>query len=45
MECGFINCSICNFYTDCDLVTDTIGDYNHIYINENDKGQFIIDID
>lgn len=45
MECGFINCSICNFHTDCDLDTDTIGDYNHIYIHENDKGQFMIDVD
>lgn len=45
IECGFISCTNCNFHTDCDLDTDTTGDYNRIYIHENDKGQFMIDVD
>lgn len=45
MECGFINCSNCYFHTDCDLDTDTTGDYDHIYIHQNNKSQFIIDVD
>ena len=47
MECGFISCSNpdCNFHTDCDYNTDTTGQYNHIYIYENDKEQFMIDVD
>lgn len=45
MECGYINCPNCDFHTDCDLDTDTTGDYNHIYIYENDKEQFMIDVD
>lgn len=47
MECGFISCSNpnCDFHTDCDYDTDTIGQYNHIYIHENNIGQFMIDTD
>lgn len=47
MECGFICCSNtdCNFHTDCDYDTETTGQYNHIYIHENDIGQFMIDVD
>ena len=47
MECAFITCSNpnCDFYTDCDYDTDTTGQYNHIYIHENNIGQFMIDVD
>lgn len=47
MECAFINCSNpnCDFHTDCDYDTVTTGQYNHIYIHENDIGQFMIDVD
>ena len=47
MECGFIDCSNqdCDFHTDCDLDTDIKGDYKHIYIHENNKHQFMIDIE
>lgn len=47
MDCGFICCSNadCNFHTDCDYDTDTTGPYNHIYIHENDIGEFMIDVD
>lgn len=47
MECAFISCSNpdCDFHTDCDYDTDTTGQYNHIYIHENDEGQFMIDTD
>lgn len=47
MECAFIACSNpnCDFHTDCDYDTDTLGQYNHIYIHENNIGQFMIDVD
>lgn len=45
MECGFINCTKCDFHTDCDLDTDITGEYKHIYIHENNKGQFMIEIE
>ena len=47
MECAFIACSNpnCDFHTDCDYDTDTTGQYNHIYIHENNIGQFMIDVD
>lgn len=47
MECAFISCSNsnCDFHTDCDYDTDTTGQYNHIYIHENNIGQFMIDVD
>ena len=47
MECGFICCSNedCNFHTDCDYDTDTTGPYEHIYIHENNEGQFMINIE
>lgn len=47
MECAFICCSNpdCDFHTDCDYDTDTTGQFNHIYIHESNKGQFMIDTD
>lgn len=47
MECGFIACSNndCDFHTDCDLDTDTTGDYEHIYIHQGDDDRFYIDAD
>ena len=47
MECGFISCSDpgCSFHTDCDYDVDETGKYNRIYIYENNKGQFMIDVD
>lgn len=47
LECALIACSNsnCDFHTDCDCNTDTTGQYNHIYIHENDIGQFMIDVD
>lgn len=47
MECGFIACSNddCNFHTDCDLDTDTTGDYKHIYIHQGNNDRFYIDVD
>ena len=47
MESSFISCSNpkCNFHTDCDLGTDTTGEYSRIYIHRNDSGQFKIEVD
>lgn len=45
MECGFINCTKCEFHTDCDLDTNITGDYECIHIHENNKGQFMIEVE
>lgn len=47
MDCGFITCSNdnCNFHTDCDLDTETTGNYEHIYIHMNNNNQFMIVVD
>lgn len=42
MECGFLNCSCCDFCTDCDLHSDK---YKNVYIYENVNGQFMYEID
>lgn len=45
MECGFINCSCCDFHTDCDYDTTITGEYEHIYIHQSDNGQFMLEVD
>ncbi len=45
MDCGFIACSNknCDFHTDCDLDTDNTGEFQNLYIHQNNEGQFMIE--
>lgn len=44
LDAAFLSCSKCDFHTDCDLDTDSTGNYKKIRIRQNNRNQFLVDI-